>query len=401
MINNFIKYLESHVNKAIYVWGGQGQAATNALIDKSNNTALNKARAKKLLAKRIAENKTDIKAFDCSGLGVFWLLTNNLIKSDMTANTMYSKCEKLTKSQLKKGDWVFRYSFLSRKIVHIGYVVDDALNVVEDKSSAHGVIKSPVSKGSWNRYGRPPYFKDEIVANVIKTSVTTTTNVRDLVLTRPYMSGDDVKAVQEKLVDHGYPIKVDGEYGPETKKMVIKFQRANSLIADGIVGEKTLAALNKASAKIEYEGLLKVEDPFIKSDYVKAVQQRLNDLGYDVGPIDGWYGPKTFKAVRAFQKVHGLVVDGVVGEKTLKALKGPIKTQIKYSGILKVKKRFIKGDYVKQVQQALYKLGYSIKVDGYYGNQTKSIVMAFQKKYGLVVDGIVGPKTIAKLNELL
>ncbi len=318
MLNDFIKYLDSHVNKAIYVWGGQGQAATNALIDKSNNTAINKTRAKKLLAKRIAENKMNIKAFDCSGFGIYWLLKNKLIDSDMTANTMYSKCAKLTKAQLKKGDWVFRYSFLSRKIVHVGYVVDDALNVVEDKSSAYGVIKSHVSKGSWNRFGRPPYFKDEIAANVVKTATTATTNVRDLYLTRPYMSGDDVKAVQQKLVDHGYPIKVDGEYGPETKKAVIKFQRAKGLVADGIVGEKTLAALNDPiKTKIECERLLEVKEPFIKSDNVKVVQQVLKDLGYDVGPIDSEYGPKTKAAVMLFQGDNGLAADGIVGPVTI------------------------------------------------------------------------------------
>lgn len=58
----------------------------------------------------------------------------------------------------------------------------------------------------------------------------------------------------------------------------------------------------------------------------KAIQQALIDLGYDLGPsgADGKIGPKSQGALRDFQKRHGLVVDGVVGPKTLKALSDAI-----------------------------------------------------------------------------
>jgi hypothetical protein len=46
-------------------------------------------------------------------------------------------------------------------------------------------------------------------------------------------------------------------------------------------------------------------------DLWKERQQWLVDVGYDPGPVDGKYGPKTEKAVRAFQKDHGLAVDGL------------------------------------------------------------------------------------------
>ena len=55
---------------------------------------------------------------------------------------------------------------------------------------------------------------------------------------------------------------------------------------------------------------------------VKQLQQRLHDLGYDLGVcgIDGDFGQATEKAVKAFQKDHGLTADGVVGQKTWAAL---------------------------------------------------------------------------------
>jgi len=42
----------------------------------------------------------------------------------------------------------------------------------------------------------------------------------------------------------------------------------------------------------------------------------------------------------------------------------------------------------------------NIKIDGIYGEETKAAVIRFQKAYGLTPDGIVGPDTQAKLNEL-
>lgn len=55
------------------------------------------------------------------------------------------------------------------------------------------------------------------------------------------------------------------------------------------------------------------------------------------------------------------------------------------------------GSYVTAVQTTLLSLGYTIKVDGVFGNQTKSVVEAFQLKNGRTVDGIVGQNTYASL----
>ena len=52
----------------------------------------------------------------------------------------------------------------------------------------------------------------------------------------------------------------------------------------------------------------------------KQVQQKLKNLGYYTGAIDGIIGPKSKTAIRNFQRDYGLVVDGIVGPKTLAAL---------------------------------------------------------------------------------
>lgn len=46
---------------------------------------------------------------------------------------------------------------------------------------------------------------------------------------------------------------------------------------------------------------------------VRTVQARLVDLGFDVGPVDGLFGSRTLAAVRAFQALRRIEVDGIVG----------------------------------------------------------------------------------------
>lgn len=52
----------------------------------------------------------------------------------------------------------------------------------------------------------------------------------------------------------------------------------------------------------------------------KQIQQRLKELGYYKGSIDGIIGPQSLKAIKNFQRDYGLTVDGIVGKNTLKAL---------------------------------------------------------------------------------
>lgn len=60
--------------------------------------------------------------------------------------------------------------------------------------------------------------------------------------------GDTVRTIQRKLKNWGYyKGTIDGIFGPQTKEAVKYFQRKNGLKADGIVGDKTLAALGMST----------------------------------------------------------------------------------------------------------------------------------------------------------
>jgi peptidoglycan hydrolase-like protein with peptidoglycan-binding domain len=53
----------------------------------------------------------------------------------------------------------------------------------------------------------------------------------------------DVRDLQVRLNEVGFPVKVTGVFNAETERVVIRFQRENGLKADGIVGPATWAAL--------------------------------------------------------------------------------------------------------------------------------------------------------------
>ncbi|MGL4875266.1 MAG: N-acetylmuramoyl-L-alanine amidase [Clostridium sp.] len=217
---------------------------------------------------------------------------------------------------------------------------------------------------------------------------------RILKVTNPLMYGEDVKAVQNKLNALGYNAGVaDGYYGNGTADAVRRLQSKKGLSADGEVGQMTWEALFNTATNPGYSRILKVTNPLMYGEDVKAVQNKLNALGYNAGVADGYYGNGTADAVRRFQSKKGLSADGEVGQMTWEALFN-IATNPGYSRILKVTNPLMYGEDVKAVQNKLNALGYNAGVvDGYYGNGTADAVRRFQSKKGLSADGEVGLMT--------
>jgi len=127
---------------------------------------------------------------------------------------------------------------------------------------------------------------------------------------------------------------------------------------------------------------------------VKNVQTALVKCGFPV-TVDGIFGKGTETAVKAFQLIHGLTSDGIVGEKTWVALQNA--STCPYKEPTAMLKQGDKGEGVKWVQFNLNRKGYNLAVDGGFGVKTANAVASFQKSTGLKADGIVGPKTREKL----
>lgn len=94
---------------------------------------------------------------------------------------------------------------------------------------------------------------------------------------------------------------------PEMKDEQIPAQSAGGASAGKNGGETCMVELN----------VLKSGS---KGNQVKTLQRLLNAIGYSCGDVDGSFGPKTNAAVKKFQKVRGLEVDGCVGPLTWAAL---------------------------------------------------------------------------------
>jgi peptidoglycan hydrolase-like protein with peptidoglycan-binding domain/Flp pilus assembly protein TadD len=128
---------------------------------------------------------------------------------------------------------------------------------------------------------------------------------------------------------------------------------------------------------------------------VRALQRRLAATGYVPGPIDGLYGPLTQGAVRRFQGAYGLLVDGIAGSLTLRALAA--RAPVIHPGAGYASDGSAP---VRALQRHLARSGYRPgRVDGLYGPLTEQAVERFQTAHGLSADGVAGPRTLARLSK--
>ena len=194
-----------------------------------------------------------------------------------------------------------------------------------------------------------------------------------------------VKHLQSRLASLGFETKVDGDFGKKTFERVKEFQLHSGLIRDGVVGAKTTEMLRDAPHPDEISidaspellpresasemgtdsevssviaddlnlmnPVVPIEVPREPDKFtpptakkkrkpprsvlfkglgvgeaqsnpdVKELQADLSATGYKM-ETDGRFGPQTEQTVKRFQRKYGLKADGVVGDKTMRTLKG-------------------------------------------------------------------------------
>ncbi|SDF63341.1 N-acetylmuramoyl-L-alanine amidase [Blastococcus fimeti] len=106
-----------------------------------------------------------------------------------------------------------------------------------------------------------------------------------------------------------------------TELAVRHFQQNRGLSVDGRVGEETYRALNEARWSLGDRLLRYDPERAVRGDDVINLQERLHELGYDAGPVDGVFGADTEGGLRRFQRDYGLTSDGTCGPATLRALR--------------------------------------------------------------------------------
>ena len=105
-----------------------------------------------------------------------------------------------------------------------------------------------------------------------------------------------------------------------TDRAVRTFQQQHGILVDGVVGPVTYHALDEARWRLGDRIVCYVPGRLMAGDDVATLQQRLLDMGFDCGRVDGLFGVETEQALREFQRNVGLVADGTCGPATLKAL---------------------------------------------------------------------------------
>jgi N-acetylmuramoyl-L-alanine amidase len=136
-----------------------------------------------------------------------------------------------------------------------------------------------------------------------------------------------------------------------------------------------------------------------RGEAVSDLQQRLVHAGHDVDDDAGEFGAGTVRAVRAFQEVRGLRVDGIVGMQTWSAV-----VESGYAlgdRLLYLRRPMLRGDDVASLQLRLNALGFDAgREDGILGDETHAALVEFQRAAGLAFDGICGSTTIAALDRV-
>jgi peptidoglycan hydrolase-like protein with peptidoglycan-binding domain len=132
----------------------------------------------------------------------------------------------------------------------------------------------------------------------------------------------------------------------------------------------------------------------VTNPQIAGLQVALRAHGLYKGSIDGIAGPQTAAAVRRFQHKAELEVDGIAGIRTRVAL-GRLGRPLLGRRVLK---QGMVGWDVSVLQFLLQRKGFGCSLDGRFDAMTTDGVRRFQKRARLVSDGVVGPKTLRKLD---
>jgi N-acetylmuramoyl-L-alanine amidase len=120
---------------------------------------------------------------------------------------------------------------------------------------------------------------------------------------------------------HARPDPLDMVFDESVERAVRAFQQSRGLTATGEVNEETWRALDAARWHLGARVLSYSTPEPMFGDDVRQLQERLLELGYDLGRADGVFGSRTAAALSSFQREVGLVVDGACGPQTLAALR--------------------------------------------------------------------------------
>ncbi len=141
--------------------------------------------------------------------------------------------------------------------------------------------------------------------------------IRSVLVTLGLLSDQPADAVSG-----GHPTRLDDVmFDDATERAVRGFQQLRGLTIDGQVADETWYALDAARWRLGDRMLfLAHPQPFVGDD-VRQLQERLLEMGFDVGRPDGIFGRRTARSLAQFQREVGLSPDGSLGPSSIAALR--------------------------------------------------------------------------------
>ncbi|SJZ54083.1 L,D-transpeptidase family protein [Garciella nitratireducens] len=264
---------------------------------------------------------------------------------------------------------------------------------------------------------------------------------RYLRIMTPYMEGIDVQSIQQRLRELGYyEGETNGVYDSKTSEAVISYQKAAGLLVDGVVGPDTWNAIGISPKYLEYfdsvyfieidleqKSLALKERGTIISTYSvavgkpetptptgfwKIIEKTLNPGGpfgarwmrmsipWGGYGIHGTDQPESIGTAAS----HGCV--RMYNEDVIKLYEiVPLGTAVEIIGETFTGRLLYVGvdggSDVLRVQRILQEIDYyQGPLDGIYSQELKKAIIAFQRDYGLIADGVVGTNTYKALEKV-
>lgn len=244
---------------------------------------------------------------------------------------------------------------------------------------------------------------------------------------------DRVNQLQQRLKQLGYNLAEDGRFGPATEAAVRAFQHDYGLEETGTIDAATLETIRRPPERRVTQVIAERE---AAERAERASSSSSSDGGSSTSDSSSSLDTSDPEAVRRFQREHGLTVDGIVGPETRAAMRDGESSRDDSGGASRSTSRSgsarragerrrvnipgigsVTGDTlrlgvgmgrradgdVRTIQTLLDDLGFDLGeagVDGRFGPDTARAVRDLQAKYGLAVDGVVGPETKALLKRI-
>lgn len=233
--DNFVGMVRSHIGRAIYCWGGQGQEVeSEAQIRRMETSASNAQRAIDFWYILRARGVDPVWMDDCSGLNVWPLMKLGLLDHDITADGFSNLCPTISKADLRIGDLVFNLDD-NGNAFHMGTVTRMVLGVpyiTEAYGRDRGVIERSIASGYWDDWSHNPFIdtseEDDMIYCKYGDGKETPTSSNPAVRS---MQDGLVKLGIKMISDKEYP--PDGRYGTATVNGVQEFKTKYGLPGDG------------------------------------------------------------------------------------------------------------------------------------------------------------------------